>query len=287
MILVLLMNAFAAFILVATKPLLPYVHPLLMISIRLLGASFLIFLYRFFSEKTSPPLSSSYITALLVIGILNSYSVNLLQLIGLSYIPTVHASLWYNSTPFVVALLNFMVYRVKISYRKLFAILLGWFGFIPLLWAIPPSSLSSYLYGAGCFLAAAVITGISSLILEKNKVIAYYPMSLTNALGMAIGGLSALAHYLIFSPHYQNLFALGSTQQALLVLLIPATLISAVFYFYFIRKYGSLVVTFAGFSLPIFSALFEYLWTGNAQLNASLIFSTILISSALFLFTRK
>lgn len=254
-----------------------------MIVLRMGACSIIFAIYTYLTASTFKKFSFSYLWAIFILGLFNVYGANVLQLMGLEYIDPINASLWYNSTPFVIALLDFFIYQTKISKLKIASLCLGWIGFLPLALANLNTN-NSYLYGAIFFLVSACAMGISALLLEKNNAICSYSMSLTNALSMGLGALFAFIHYrfLFCGNIYLNL---SINQYFLLMLLIGATAICAGLYIYFVRKHSALLVTFAGFSLPIFSFIFELLIGNKVDVTINMVTSIIIISCALYLFT--
>lgn len=284
MIAILLMYAFLAITFIASKDLLAVIDPLLIIVIRMAACSILFSIY-VLATTSIKKLSTAYLGSMFVLGFFNVYAANALQIAGLEYIDPVNASLWYNSTPFIIALLDFLVYRKKISTIKVFSLLLGWLAFVPLALGQQISS-PFYAYGVLCFLLSACSMAISGLMLEKHTIVGMYPPSLTNALSLAIGALFAFIHYHFLSCNAPTL-SLSGYNYLMLMLVIFATIICASLYIYFVKKHSALLVTFAGFSLPLFSLFFELVLGKTVQITNAMIFSGILITIALFLFAYK
>ena len=284
MITVLLMYAFLALTFIVSKDLLATIDPYLMIVIRMLGCSIIFGVYALFSHAVKP-FSCAYSIAFIVLGFFNVYAANTLQLIGLEYIDSVNASLWYNCIPFVIALLDYCVYKTRISKTKIVALFLGWFGFVPLIIG-QNACVGNYLYGALLFVSSACAMGLSALLMEKNKAVDAYPLSLTNALSMGFGSLCAYVHYALVhqSPIAWDVL---SSNMFMLALLIGATAMCAGLYIYFVKKHSALLVTFAGFSLPLFSVIFELLLGRPVDISINMIISAVLITTALFLFQKQ
>jgi drug/metabolite transporter (DMT)-like permease len=284
MITVLLMYAFLALTFIVSKDLLATIDPYLMIVIRMLGCSIIFGVYAFFSRAVKP-LSRAYTVAFIVLGFFNVYAANTLQLIGLEYIDSVNASLWYNCIPFVIALLDYCVYKTRISKTKLAALFLGWFGFIPLIIGNTACA-GNYLYGALLFVLSACAMGVSALLMEKNKAINNYSLSFTNALSMVFGAFCAYVHYAFVQQASFVPWHVLNDNIVMLALLIGATALCAGLYIYFVKKHSALLVTFAGFSLPLFSVIFELLLGRPVIISINMIISAVLITTALFLFKK-
>lgn len=278
------MYAFLSITIIASKDLLSTINPFLMIFLRM-GVCSLIFGVYVLARIPLMQLSYEYGYCILILGFFNVYIANIFQLIGLKYIDPVNASLWYNSTPFVIAFFAFLFYRTKISSLKLVSLCVGWIGFFPLIWQVQNEGMNFYIYGATFFLLSACSMAMSGLLLEKNQELSLYPMSLTNCLSMGIGALCTLIHYNFFYSTNSSLF-LSPHNYMMLTLVIIATILCASLYIYFVRKHGALLVTLAGFSLPIFSIFFELLLGQKVAITPHIIISGILITLALYLFTR-
>ncbi len=278
------MYAFLALTFIVSKDLLEVLDPILMIILRMGLCSIIFAIYLFFTTSINS-LSLAYLRSVIILGFFNVYAANVLQIICLEYIDPINASLWYNSTPFIIALLNFLIYRTKITRIKVISLCLGWLAFVPLVLTGQHVS-ASYGYGAIYFLLSASAMAMSALLLEKNKSIASYPMSLTNVLSLAIGALFAWIHYSFFL-HRNFVLHLSLYNYFVLTILIASTVICAGLYIYFVRKYSALLVTFAGFSLPIFSMLLELLLGKKVDISLAMVISITLITGALYLFTLK
>lgn len=289
MIYILCMYAFLAITFIASKDLLSVINPFLMLFIRM-GACSIIFGICILAKQSRDRyrLNIHYIFYLLILSFFNIYAANIFQLIGLQYIDPVNASLWYNSTPFVIALFDFLIYKTKISSLKALSLCIGWIGFFPLVWqAQQYNVLHFYLYGAILFLLSACAMALSGLLLEKNREISLYPINLTNSLSMGIGSVLALIHYIFFDQPIDYSLSLSLNNYTMLALVIGSTALCSTLYIYFVRKHNALLVTFAGFSLPLFSIFFEFVLGEKIDITFPMIISGILITLALYLFTRK
>lgn len=285
MMYMLCMYAFLSVTLILSKDLLTIINPFLMIFLRMGICSLLFGIYAL-AKIPLVQLSYEYGFCILVLGFFNVYIANVFQLIGLKYIDPINASLWYNSTPFVIAFFAFLFYRTKISSLKLLSLCLGWIGFFPLIWQVQHDSMNFYIYGATFFLLSACSMAISGLLLENNQELSLHSMSLTNCLSMGIGAICTLIHYYFFYGQTDALLFLTPHNYAMLIVVIGATALCASLYIYFVRKHGALLVTLAGFSLPIFSILFELLLGEKVTITPNIVVSGILITLALYLFTR-
>ncbi len=284
MISVLFMYAFLALTFIVSKDLLLTIDPYLMIVVRMLGCSLLFLTYAYYSGAVKA-LSKAYAVSIIILGFFNVYSANILQLIGLNYIDPVNASLWYNSIPFVIALLDYVLYKTRISKTKIISLILGWLGFLPLV--VGHASSTHYLYGAFLFVLSAIAMAISALLMEKNKAVDIYPLSFTNGLSMGVGGLFALMHYFFSCCSHDTAIAALRSHYGMLLVLIGSTAICASLYIYFVKKHSALLVTFAGFSLPLFSFLFEIILGNPVIISVNMIISAFMITAALFLFSVK
>jgi drug/metabolite transporter (DMT)-like permease len=285
MISILAMYALLALVFVLSKDLLPIFDPFLMVMVRMGICSIIFGMYGFFNFSWHT-LTLHYIRAMIIVGFFNVYVANISQLIGLQYIDSVNASLWYNSTPFIIAFLAFIVYRTKVSTMKIAALSLGWFGFVPL--ALAEGSYNGYyLYGVFFFLLSALSMAMSALILEKNTSVGSYPLSVTNSLSMGLGTLITLGHYVLF--HHEKPFhtSVAWRYYGLLALVIALTYVCAGLYTYLVRRKGALLVNFAGFSMPIFAFMFELILGKTIHITWSMVSATLLIVTALYLFSYQ
>ena len=107
MIYILCMYAFLAITFIVSKDLLNVINPFLMIFVRMSACSLIFGMYAL-AKVPLMRLSYRYSYCLLILGFFNVYAANIFQLIGLEYIDPINASLWYDRTPFVIALFDFL-----------------------------------------------------------------------------------------------------------------------------------------------------------------------------------
>lgn len=289
MLYILSMYALLACSFTITKRLLPIFDPLILTIIRIGLCALLTGSYYLLVHKKRIRINSAYILMISVLGLLNVYAANALQIAGLQYMNSVHATLWYNCTPFIIGILDWLIYQKALSRLKIIALIIGWLSFVPLV--LEQQALISgnnYIVGVIYFLSASGAMALSGLLIEHNSQIRHYPLTLTNALSLTVGTLCALVHFVFFYTCSIPLCANQVTENSLVLLIASSiTAACAALYSYFVQQHTALTVTFAGFTLPLFSLLIEFAQTGAISFTMHNAVSITLLAIALYLFTYE
>lgn len=261
-----------------------YMLPVYFIAFRMILAGIMIlgFLYAFKREKWRFQATDRWLLAQIVI--FHIYCAYIFEFWAMQYVTSAKACLLYNLSPFITALLCYLLYKQKLSLQKWSALILGFLGMFPILAA--HSSSEGGLLSIGflsmaeiALLAAVAASAYGWIVMKELIVIKGYSPVMVNGIGMLGGGLAALSTAVAFEgfspfiwvqepgdmvgrmllPHlgvFPNtvVMALGS----MICLIIIANIIGYNLYGYLLKRYSPTFLSFCGFITPFFASIFGW-----------------------------
>src|SRR5579872_2774491 len=108
---------------------------------------------------------------------------------ALMSIPTGYASIAYNMTPFIVALLSYWIFSERLALLQWIGMVIGFCG---ILWGLQLNPQAQFESGALLILSLAVFGYAYGLVMLKKLTLAGVPAPFINAGGMLVGGVLAL-----------------------------------------------------------------------------------------------
>lgn len=271
-----------------SKSALEYGEPLFMIGVRmsLAGAILLTLSY---SKKESPSWNKGLILRLILLGICNIWLVNSFEFWGLKSLSSARTCFIYSLSPFVSAILSYLIFKEKLTSMKWLGLIIGFAAFIPLFLAGEGMEglLSGKISWPEVSVAMAAILGCYGWILLRDLVKNYHcSFFLANGFSMLLGGGLALIHSALseeWTPIPVN-NASAFFSLAFLVMIISNFLAYNI-YGYLLKKYTATFLSFAGFITPLFTALFGFLFLGE-RVNSTFWYSSLVVFLGLYLFSR-
>ncbi|CCB87681.1 MULTISPECIES: DMT family transporter [Parachlamydia] len=269
MYLVILLYALFASVFTISKTGLQYAQPFFFVGTRMLCAGILMLAYQFFRARDQFTISKKDLFLFVGLGFFSIYLTNILEFWGLKYLTTFKTCFIYSLSPFVSALLSYLLFSEVMTGKKWLGLLIGFSGFIPiLLTTTQEEELTGHFFILSWAEIAVIIAAISSVygwILLKQLVAdrGYSPM-MANGVSMLIGGSFALIHSWgveSWSPAPYNEFF--PFVECAILLIIVSNLICYNLYGFLLRKYSPTFMSFAGFTTPFFTALFGWFYLGE------------------------
>lgn len=269
MFLVVLLYALFASVFTITKTGLNYSQPIFFVGTRMLLAGVLMLTYLYFFNRKAFKFNKSHLWMLIRLAAFNIYLTNVFEFWGLQYLTSFKTCFIYGLSPFVSALLSYYVFSEKLSAKKIFGLLIGFSGFIPILMN---ESLTEQEMGHFFFLSwpelAVIGAAISSvygwiLLRQLVKDNEYSPI-LMNGLSMLIGGVMALTHsFLVEKWDPIPVTSYLPFLECALLLTIVSNLICYNLYGVLLSRFSATFMSLAGFTTPLFTALFGWLYLGE------------------------
>lgn len=284
MFLVLILYALFASVFTLAKTALQYTEPFFLIGARMTFAGLLIlgFLYFFRREKLS--IKKEDILNFVLLGVLNIYLTNALEFWGMKFLTSFKTCFIYSLSPFASALISWWIFADKMSPKKWAGLLIGFLGFIPIfLYQTEEEAISGTLLNfswAELAVAGAALSSVWGWILLKGLVYdkGYSPL-LANGVAMSFGGLFALGHS-FFVETWDPVPVTDTTMFLILggALLVISNLLAYNLYGVLLKKFSATFMSLAGFTTPLFTALFGWFFLGETVatpfwISAAIVFS--------------
>lgn len=280
MILVLLLYFLFASTFTLAKAVVEYIQPIFFIGIRMTLAGSLLLGYQYFFNKSQWKFERR---DLLMFGHIVLFLI-VIPYIGefwaLQYVSAAKTSLIFNLSPFLTALLAYFVLSERLRSMQWLGLFVGCVGMLPILITHTGKEMLTHFVGflstPELALLAAVGASAYAWIVMKYLIMDrdYSPL-MVNGVGMLGGGLVALALSALFegwtlfgsqncvlqvSTHCTD-FLLLITYTALLIII--SNIVCYNLYGYLLQRYSPTFLSFAGFTTPIFTALFDWMFFGD------------------------
>jgi len=286
MLLILLLYALLASTFTLGKAVLDYAQPVLVIAVRMLGASSLLLGYLLWSNKRALTVKREHLWLFAQIVLFHIYISFIFEFWALQYLTSAKTSIFYNLAPFITAIFAYYMFNNRLTRHQKIGLSIGFLGFLPVLMAQTPRE---DLAGTFLFISLPEIMIILSVvaasygwIVMKRLMDYHYSPLAINGIGMLIGGLFALVTSFVTEgwPTFtwvskgglsQYIFEMfGATNAAIimfgwytLLLIIIANIIFYNLYGVLLKRYTATFLSFAGFLTPLFAALFGWVIRGE------------------------
>ena len=212
------------------------------------------------------------------------YLTYICDLCALKNISSIESAVIYNLSPFIAALLSYFWFNECMTLKKWLGLLIGFCAFLPQV--LQAGSLSSHLYPRLLTLIAVLSSAYGWVLLRALMKKDYSPI-VVNGIGMFCGGVIALGtSYYTESWSPSPVTCWSSFMQATILIVVVANLLFYNLYGYLLKHYTATLLSFAGFSCPLFAALLGYLFLGET-FSSTLFVSFIFVCFGLALFYHE
>lgn len=265
------------------KAALAYTTPILFIAMRMMIGGLLLLGYHYFFKRSEFALNRKDIGILAQVSFFQYYAAFILEFVSLQWMTSGKASLFWNFSPFVTALICYFLLGERLSIKKVVGLIVGFLGLLPILMATTPqeelAGMISWLSVPEIILLGAVVSAGYGWIVFAQAQARGYSTSMINGLTMSVAGIAALGTSLFFEgvPHVMppasclsqhmptlcSIFGPYGAGIALfavysLALIFISNIICFNLYGYLLTIYSATFVSFAGFITPLFAALFGW-----------------------------
>lgn len=266
---VLLLYALFASVFTIAKTGLEFSSPLFLVGTRMLLAGVLLIGYQLIVKKQSLSLGRKAWWRLLLLAFFNIYLTNALEFWGLRFLTSSKTCFIYSLSPFLSALFSYFLFAEKLSIKKWLGLMVGFLGFVPILMSQTSSEAETghffFFSWAELAVMSAAICSVYGWILLKQLVNEHELSPLmANGVSMFIGGILALGHS--YGSENWNPFPVTNYPiflECTLLLILISNLICYNLYGVLLKRYSATFMSFAGFTTPLFAALFGWLMLGE------------------------
>ncbi len=288
MLLVLLLYALFASVFTTAKLALFVSTPLFLIGFRMALAGFFMLLWCYAAKAYTVPKKMAWVR-LILLGAINIYLTNALEVWGLQYLTSFKTCFIYSLSPYLSALFSYFLFSEVLSKKKWAGLLIGCLGFTPILLSQTDQELTTGTLWLFSWAELAVIGAVVSSVLGwmlLQKLVrddGLAPMQ-ANGFSMLFGGVLALIH----SPLVESWQPTPVTNwsEFLLwtaVLIVTSNCIAYNLYGYLLRRFSATFMSFAGLSTPYFTALFGALFL-QESLTLAFFISSFFVALGLGIF---
>lgn len=291
MILIVFLYALCASTFTICKALLDYVKPFFFIGIRMLIAGGILLAYSFWQNRSSFSIAKKDRWLFVQIILFHVYFAYILDLWSLQYITSSKSSFLYNLSPFLAALFSYFYFSEKMTMKKWLGLLIGFSGFLPeilLKSSTAPLSSSFLLSFPELVLLVAVASGVYGWItLRKLVKNGEYSPIVVNGIGMVGGGLLALiTSFFVEGWAVNPVMDFWPFAKLTALIILVGNILFYNFYGFLLTRYTATFLSFAGFTTPLFAALFGWLFLGE-MVNWTFFLSIFVVCIGLYIFYQE
>jgi drug/metabolite transporter (DMT)-like permease len=265
--LVILLFAMFASLFTLQKEALNYTEQFFLVGARMSFAGILLLSFVYLFDRKNFKFKLAHIKDLVLLSLAAIYVTNVCEIWGINNMVSSKACLIYSLSPFLTAIVAYIVLKEKLSGKKIWGMLIGFIGLLPITYTQTSSELRSGTFFiftmAEIAVLGAVLCSVYGWILLK-KIISEYKYSpiMANGIAMTIGGILALTHSYISGENWQPVpvsnykpFILYSLTMCLISNIICYNL-----YGYLLKRFSANFMSFFGLVTPIFASFFGWLF---------------------------
>jgi drug/metabolite transporter (DMT)-like permease len=292
MYLVFVLYALFASVFIFAKEALNYTSPLFLVGTRMLAAGVLMLVYIWFFHRDSFVFKKKHLWRIIRLAVFNIYLTNVFEFWGLKYLTSFKTCFIYSLSPFLSALFSYLILSENMTSKKWLGMLIGMVGFIPILMA---SSASEELTGQFFIFSWAEIAVMSAavcsvygwiLLRQLVKDDGYSPL-MVNGMSMFIGGAFALVHSGIVDTWQPiPVTEIVPFIQYTIILMVVSNLVAYNLYGALLKKYTATFMSFAGFTTPLFTAFFGWMFL-NEFVDVAFYQSAVIVFLGLIIFHQE
>lgn len=247
-------------------------QPIFLTGVRMVLAGIIILLYQALRNKPKVLRINYYEWPyLLQLCLFNIFITNILQFWALEYMPAAKAFFIYSLTPFFSSIISYFVFGERMTWLKALGLVIGFGGFIPLFMS---TSVSSEMASGGlgfmtwpelALLAASIASVWGWTVMKKIQEHHVANMVTANGFSMLFGGLLFFPSSALMGENWSALVT-GSWWlffAYLLGLVVANNFIAYNGFVFLLRRYSTTLLFFIGFSGPLFTALYSWLFLGE------------------------
>lgn len=295
MILILAMYMLFASTFTIGKAVLALSEPIFFIGVRMTVAGILLLAYHHYIEKKSLRVERAQWGLFSLIALIHIYLAYVTEFWALQYVLSAKACLLYNLSPFLTALFTYALFKERLSNQKVAGLIIGFAGFIPILVTSAPQELMAGHWGfvslPEFILLISVTSSVCGWLIFKKLMMQGYSLLVINGYGMTIGGLLALATsfvvegkpYIGFTNSHEEVMLFI---QYTVLMIIIANVIGYNLYGYLLHRYSPTLLSFFGFTTPLFAALYGFIFLGES-VSIAFFASVTIVSGGLYLFYQE
>lgn len=267
---VILLYALFASVFTLAKTGLSYAAPLFLVGTRMAFAGGILLVYQKMRGNLSFSLSKRTWKRIFLLGLFNIYLTNAFEFWGLRYLTSFKTCFIYSLSPFLSALFSFFLFSEKLNSKKWLGLCIGMIGFLPILISQTNSekeagSLFFFSWAELAVMMASICSVYGWIVLKQLVSEDQVSPLNANGFGMLLGGGLALIHsFLVENWNPIPVTNVSIYLKCTLLLVLISNLICYNLYGALLKRYSATFISFAGFTTPLFTALFGWLFLNES-----------------------
>ncbi|MDF2577744.1 MAG: hypothetical protein K0S74_1228 [Chlamydiales bacterium] len=270
MLLPIVNTALDGFSFTVNKFLLEYTSPIVILTLRMLIAGLLLFIYQFFKDRKELVELKRHIPSIIIIAVAFSLA-NGLRLWSINYLTSTRTALLSNLGPFISYLLGILLVREKVHYKKILGLIVGFAGCLPVILSDNIGTEESL--NPAFWLSGPEIAAIASVVCFS---LAW--MNVQNLTKKGFGATSANAWVSLTTGIVSLIFALFTGELSLnfkssiftdsfnlwLGISVAIQIFTGTLCTWLLKTHSVTLITFVSLLTPLFTAITEWAWFGTS-----------------------
>lgn len=271
---------------------LEYSSPFFLVGSRMALAGVILLGYQYMRHRSTFHIARKHLPRVFLLAFFNIYLTNVMEFWGLQYLTSFKTCFIYSLSPFMAAVFSYLILDEQLTWRKWLGLFIGFMGFVPILLHQTTSEAAAgqlwvLSWAEVAVITAAVASSYGWIVLRQLVSEDGYAPLLINGASMLIGGALALTHSL-FTETWNPIpvTELAPFLKCALLLIIVSNLMAYNLYGHLLKRFSGTFMSFAGFSTPLLTALFGWLFLGET-ITATFLTSALIVFAGLLMFYQE
>ena len=274
--------------LILRKIILNYSQPIFFQGIRLTVAGIFLLGYLLIFRRNWLRFSRKDIPLFFQASLFFAYLSYLLAVVTLDDFSSARFAFMFNLAPFITAIISYYYLGQKLSKKEMTSLLIGFVGFLPLVFVGETHGLNSAnffsLSGLQLFISMIAYSYgwiiVSELVSRRG-----YSALLVTGIAFFSGGIATLLTSFIFENWFKEapVWDIMKFTTYLIGIMFISEVLGSNLYAILLRRYSATFLAFAGFLYPLFSALLAWI-VFSEKITINFFISATIVSLALYIF---
>ncbi len=265
-----------------------------MVGSRMLFAGLVLLAYVAIRHRPkSFKIKPAHIGGIVLLALSQIYLTNIFEIWAIKHMISSKACLLYSLSPFISALVAYVILKETMSRKKMLGMFVGFLGLMPIIFAQTNEEINSGTFLVFTLAELAMVGAVFASVygwIQLKKVMtdtSFSPL-LANGLSMTIGGILALLHSYFAGEQWSPLPVTNLQPFIIntLIMCLISNLICYNLYGYLLKRFSATFMSFVGLVTPLFASLFGFIWL-NETITWHYFVSMILFSVGLVIFYRE
>lgn len=245
---------------------LQYSSPFFLIGFRMTFAGIMLLLFDFYNILKFKRFSFEDLKFFLYLAIFNIYFTSIFEIWGLKNMSSVKACMIYSLSPFITAIIAFLILNENLTKKKIFGMFFGFLGLVPIIFF---KTYEEYNVGnvfvfsfSELALIFSVFFSVLGWIFLKKIIKLGYSFIFANGFSMFLGGSIILFHSFVFGEIWDP-FPIFNIKYFLIytiIICIISNIICYNLFGYLLNYFSTTFMTFSGLITPFFATFFGWLF---------------------------